>query len=131
MEKCTFCVQRISAGRIAAKNEGRSVRDGEVVTACQQACPTRAIEFGNLRDEHSKVRTAHNSKRSYGILTELMTNPRNKFLAKVTNPHWMLARPDLDPVLHHHGDEGHGDGGHGDGEHGDGGHTHDHERADA
>ncbi|MEN0109590.1 MAG: TAT-variant-translocated molybdopterin oxidoreductase, partial [Planctomycetota bacterium] len=76
MEKCTYCTQRISAARITAKNEGRTVRDGDVVTACQQACSTRAIEFGDLRDEQSRVRAAHDSDRSYGILTELMTNPR-------------------------------------------------------
>ncbi len=108
MEKCTFCVQRISAARITAKNEGRPIRDGDVTTACQQACSTRAIEFGDLRDEKSRVHQTFKSDRAYGILTELMTNPRNKFLAKIRNPHPMLARPDLDPVLHHHG-EGHGE----------------------
>lgn len=108
MEKCTFCVQRISAARITAKNEGRPIRDGDVVTACQQACSTRAIDFGDLRDAKSKVAKAHQSPRAYGILTELMTKPRNLFLAKIRNPHPMLARPDLDPVLHHHG-EGHGE----------------------
>jgi Fe-S-cluster-containing dehydrogenase component len=109
MEKCTFCVQRISAARITAKNEGRPIRDGDVVTACQQACSTRAIDFGDLRDAKSKVAKAHQSPRAYGILTELMTKPRNLFLAKIRNPHPMLARPDLDPVLHHHA-EGHGEG---------------------
>ncbi|TWT99862.1 Tetrathionate reductase subunit B precursor [Botrimarina colliarenosi] len=125
MEKCTFCVQRISAARITAKNEGRSIQDGEVVSACAQACPTRAIEFGDLRDESSKVSKAHASDRAYGILTELMTNPRNLFLAKVRNPHPMLARPDLDPAVHGHGHdehEGHEEG------HSD---EHDHEEAHA
>lgn len=125
MEKCTFCVQRISAGRINAKNEGRSIRDGEVVSACAQACPTRAIEFGDLRDEKSKVRAAHDSNRAYGILTELMTKPRNVFLAKIRNPHPMLARPDLDPELHHHGEHG------GHEEHGEEHHEESHEEAHA
>lgn len=122
MEKCTYCTQRISAGRIAAKNEGRKVRDGEIVTACQQACPTTAIVFGDLRDESSAVRKAHDSPRSYGILTELMTNPRTHFLARIRNPHPMLARPE--PVSHH--GHGHGDG-HGDEHHDD----HDHDDSEA
>ena len=125
MEKCTYCVQRISAGRIEAKNEGRSVRDGDIVTACQQACPTRAIEFGDLRDESSAVRKAHESPRSYGILTELMTNPRTTFLAKIRNPHPMLARPETHEA-HGHGDHGHG--GHDD--HGEG-HDGDHHDEDS
>ncbi len=108
MEKCTFCVQRIAAARITAKVEGRPLRDGDVMTACQQACSTRAIEFGDLRNKDARVTKAHQSPRAYGILTELMTKPRNLFLAKIRNPHPMLARPDLDPVLHHHG-EGHGE----------------------
>ena len=58
MEKCTYCTQRISAARITAKNEGRAIRDGDVQSACQQACPTRAIEFGDLRDEKSRVRAS-------------------------------------------------------------------------
>lgn len=130
MEKCTFCVQRISAGRIEAKNEGRSIADGEVLSACQQACPTRAIEFGDLRDEKSRVRAAHDSDRSYGILTELMTNPRTKFLAKIRNPHWMLKRPELHDA-HGHG-EGHGDEGHGEEHHeGDKHEEHAHDEAKA
>jgi molybdopterin-containing oxidoreductase family iron-sulfur binding subunit len=55
MEKCTYCVQRINAGRIQAKQEGRAIRDGEVVTACQAACPTRALVFGNINDPASEV----------------------------------------------------------------------------
>ena len=55
MEKCTYCVQRISAARIQAQEQGRAIKDGEVVTACQQACPTQAITFGNLNDPDSAV----------------------------------------------------------------------------
>lgn len=117
MEKCTYCTQRISAGRIAAKNEGRKVQDGEIMSACQQACPTRAIEFGDLRTEDSRVRAAHDSDRSYGILTELMTNPRTKFLARITNPHPMLKRPEAE-AGHGHDDHHHGEGEHHEGDHG-------------
>ncbi|NLS95453.1 MAG: TAT-variant-translocated molybdopterin oxidoreductase [Planctomycetaceae bacterium] len=87
MEKCTYCVQRIQAGKIAAKNEGREVRDGEIRSACQQACPAQAIEFGDLSDQESKVAAAHQSNRAYGMLAELNVKPRTKYLARVRNPH--------------------------------------------
>ena len=102
MEKCTYCVQRIQAGKIAAKNEGREVQDGEVRSACQQACPAQAIEFGNLADSQSKVAAAHESNRAYGMLAELNVKARTKYLARVRNPH-----PSLDDQHHeqrgHHG----------------------------
>jgi len=84
MEKCTFCVQRIQAAREIAKDQGRPIRDGEVVTACQQACPTRAIQFGNLRDENSEVvKKGSEPKRSYHALHMLNTRPAVTYLAKV------------------------------------------------
>jgi molybdopterin-containing oxidoreductase family iron-sulfur binding subunit len=83
MEKCTFCVQRIQAARQPAKTEGRPIRDGEVVTACQQACPTSAIHFGNLRDPQSRVAKEGASKRSYHALHALNTRPAVSYLAKV------------------------------------------------
>ena len=102
MEKCTYCVQRIQAGKIAAKNEGREVRDGEIRSACQQACPAQAIEFGNLADSESKVAATHESNRAYGMLAELNVKARTKYLARVRNPH-----PSLDDQHHeqrgHHG----------------------------
>jgi molybdopterin-containing oxidoreductase family iron-sulfur binding subunit len=90
MEKCSFCIQRINAGRIDAKRENRAIADGEVVTACQQACPTRAIVFGNINDESAEVTRLKQSPLNYSVLGELNTRPRTTYLARVTNPH-----PDL------------------------------------
>jgi molybdopterin-containing oxidoreductase family iron-sulfur binding subunit len=83
MEKCTYCVQRISAARITAKKEQRSIRDGEVVTACQAVCPTQAIVFGNIKDPDSAVSRAKRSPRNYTLLKELNTWPRTTYLAEI------------------------------------------------
>jgi molybdopterin-containing oxidoreductase family iron-sulfur binding subunit len=85
MEKCTYCVQRISRARIEAEKDGRRIRDGEVVTACQAACPTGAIVFGDLNDEKSAVRRAKASPLAYDLLAELNTRPRTGYLGRVTN----------------------------------------------
>ncbi len=90
MEKCTYCVQRIQAVKIPAKNARRTIRDGEIVSACQQACPTQAIVFGDLNDKASEVKKRHDDPRSYALLGELNVKPRTAYLAKVKNPH-----PDL------------------------------------
>jgi molybdopterin-containing oxidoreductase family iron-sulfur binding subunit len=87
MEKCTFCVQRIQNVKIQAKNQQRPIEDGEIVTACQQACPSDAIVFGDLNDKRSKVAALHKAPRAYAMLAELNTRPRNMFLARIRNPH--------------------------------------------
>ncbi|QDV37105.1 TAT-variant-translocated molybdopterin oxidoreductase [Tautonia plasticadhaerens] len=92
MEKCTYCVQRIYEGKIQSELEGRRVRDGEIVTACQAACPTRALVFGDLNDETSEVTRLKKSPRNYGMLAEeLNTRPRTTYLARVTNPNPEIA----------------------------------------
>jgi molybdopterin-containing oxidoreductase family iron-sulfur binding subunit len=91
MEKCTYCVQRISAARIEAERQRRPIRDGEVVTACQAACPSRAITFGNLRDEDSQVAKLRHSPLNYSLLGELNTRPRTTYLAEIRNPHTDLT----------------------------------------
>ncbi|MBM6594940.1 TAT-variant-translocated molybdopterin oxidoreductase [Microvirga pudoricolor] len=83
MEKCTFCIQRIGEARINARIENREVRDGEIRTACQQACPTQAITFGNLNDRESEVSRAKASERNYALLGELNTKPRTTYLARI------------------------------------------------
>lgn len=83
MEKCTYCTQRIAQARIAAKIEDRPIQDGEVQTACQQACPTQAIVFGDKAETDSAVARARRSPRDYGLLEELNTRPRTRYLAKL------------------------------------------------
>jgi molybdopterin-containing oxidoreductase family iron-sulfur binding subunit len=85
MEKCSYCLQRISAAKIEADKENRAIRDGEVVTACQQACPAQAISFGNINDKQSKVAKLQADERSYQVLADLNTRPRTKYVAAVLN----------------------------------------------
>jgi Fe-S-cluster-containing dehydrogenase component len=86
MEKCTYCVQRISGARIQAKNEGRKIKDGEVKTACQSACPSQAIFFGDISDPNSLVSKMKAEPQNYGLLEELNTKPRTTYLGKIVNP---------------------------------------------
>jgi MoCo/4Fe-4S cofactor protein with predicted Tat translocation signal len=97
MEKCTYCVQRINAARINAETEEvrlqaadanakRSIRDGEILTACQQACPTEALTFGNINDPNSRVSKLKNQQRNYAVIAEVNVRPRTTYIAEVINP---------------------------------------------
>ena len=87
MEKCTYCVQRINRARIDAEKENRRVRDGEILTACQQVCPTEALVFGDVNDPASKVAALKKEPLNYSLLESLGTRPRTTYLAKLSNPH--------------------------------------------
>ncbi len=91
MEKCSYCIQRIEAAKIVADKENRAIRDGEVVTACQQACPTGGITFGNINDKASKVAKAKAEERDYQVLADLAFRPRTTYTAGVINPNPELA----------------------------------------
>jgi molybdopterin-containing oxidoreductase family iron-sulfur binding subunit len=93
MEKCTYCVQRINAARIEAKKEDRAIHDGEIATACESACPSRAIVFGDTADPSSRVAQRKRDGRSYGLLSELNTRPRTTYLKKLVNPNPQLSGP--------------------------------------
>ena len=93
MEKCTYCVQRINDARKEAKKAGKDIKDGDIVTACQQACPTQAIVFGDLADKNSRVSKLHNDPRAWLLLAELGVKPRTAHLAKLRNPN-----PAISPI---------------------------------
>ncbi|MCK6556166.1 TAT-variant-translocated molybdopterin oxidoreductase [Candidatus Binatia bacterium] len=108
MEKCTYCVQRINHARIVAKREDRRIRDGEVVSACQQVCPTEAIVFGDLNDKNSRVAKTVAEPRNYGLLAELGTQPRTTYLADIRNPNPELAARAGGPADPHRTGSNHG-----------------------
>ncbi len=97
MEKCSYCVQRIQEAKITADKENRAIRDGEIVTACQQACPASAITFGNINDKTSKIAKLRANERSYQVLADQNTRPRTTYVAAVLN-----LNPELEetPVEH-------------------------------
>jgi len=92
MEKCNYCVQRVNRARIDAEKEDRPLRDGEILTACQQVCPTEALVFGDINDPASKVAKLRAEQLNYGLLEELNTRPRTTYLAKLTNPNTDFLR---------------------------------------
>ena len=103
MEKCTYCVQRIKAAAIEARNGNRRVEDGDVKTACQQVCPTGAIAFGDLADPKGQVARAAAGDRSYAMLGELNVKPRTVYLARIRNPNPRLEAADHHGVTEEHG----------------------------
>jgi molybdopterin-containing oxidoreductase family iron-sulfur binding subunit len=92
MEKCSYCVQRIQEVKIRADKENRDIHDGEIQTACQQACPTNAILFGNINDKNSRVAKIKADSRSYGVLADINTRPRTTYVAGVLNINEDLAK---------------------------------------
>ena len=92
MEKCTYCVQRINNVRIESEKLNRPILDGEIVTACEAACPTEAIVFGNANDPNSRVAKLKAQQRNYSLLGELNARPRTTYLAAVRNPNPELEK---------------------------------------
>ncbi len=99
MEKCTYCVQRLTQARIHAEEQDRLIRDNEIQTACQQACPADAIVFGNINDQKSRVFKLKENPRNYGLLADMNTRPRTTYLALVHNPNPEIPEPEE----HHEG----------------------------
>lgn len=93
MEKCSYCVQRINAARIISKREGTPINDGDISPACEMACPTQAITFGNIADENSRVSSLKREPHNYTLLAELLTYPRTSFLARLRNPNPKIEPP--------------------------------------
>ncbi|MDA1354251.1 MAG: 4Fe-4S dicluster domain-containing protein [bacterium] len=102
MEKCTYCTQRIQEVKSTASNENRPIKDGEILTACQQTCPTSAIVFGNINDKNSTVSKERNRSRNYALLSELNTKPRTLYLASVKNPNSALVKDQGEQTDHGH-----------------------------
>ena len=99
MEKCTFCIQRIHDVKDTAKNENRTVRDGEIKVACEEGCPSGAITFGNMNDPESRVSKLFESQRTYKLLEEYLAVPSVRYQTKIRN----AKRENTD----HHGEGSH------------------------
>ncbi len=99
MEKCTYCTQRIERVRISSKLEGRDIADGDIVTACEEACPTGAIVFGDINDKTSRVATLKQESHDYALLGEFNLRPRTSYLGRITNPNPALTAT----TASHHG----------------------------
>jgi MoCo/4Fe-4S cofactor protein with predicted Tat translocation signal len=97
MEKCSYCVQRIQEAKINADKENRAIRDGEIRTACQQACPAQVFTFGNINDKESQVAKLRADERTYQVLADINTRPRTTYVAPVVNPNTEL---EPSPVEH-------------------------------
>jgi molybdopterin-containing oxidoreductase family iron-sulfur binding subunit len=91
MEKCTYCVQRIRRAEIEARKQDRPIADGEIRTACQAACPTQAIQFGDVANPDTEVSKWKREPHSYGLLEDRNLRPRTTYLARVRNPNDALA----------------------------------------
>jgi molybdopterin-containing oxidoreductase family iron-sulfur binding subunit len=102
MEKCTFCVQRTQSAKLTAKLENRPLRDGDVETACQQACPTDAIVFGNANDANTRITQIRkkNPQRSFYVLEQIHTLPNVTYLAKVRNTEEIIQKEHSDGSAH-------------------------------
>ena len=119
MEKCTYCIQRVQNGKIYSRSKGDGlVHDGDIQSACQQACPTGAIVFGDLNDKTSRVYQLHNDSRAYAVLEELNIKPRTLYLSRIRNiPKRLATHSQLHPSRP--GEEGnHEDHSHSSGDHG-------------
>lgn len=91
MEKCSFCIQRIQAGKLQAKLENRKVKDGDVKTACQQSCPADAIVFGDVNDKNSEIAKLFKNERSYVLLEEYDVQPSVSYMTKIRNVEDVIA----------------------------------------
>jgi len=110
IEKCSFCVQRLQEGKLNAKKESRTLNDNDVKTACQQACPTGAIVFGNVNDKESsirKVRTEEYANRTFYVLEQLHVLPNVSYLAKVRNTERVVGNHEEEGHEKEHAEAGH------------------------
>ncbi len=117
MEKCSFCVQRLQAGKLEAKKDGRPLKDGEIKTACQQSCPANALVFGDMNDKNSEVSKMMANERSYHLLEEIHVVPSVSYMTNIRNRDTWLAYNEGHEYL---SEKGHGHGGHDDHGHGKG-----------